>query len=68
MPEWTSFRYEGNDLGLTYTHTASTFKLWAPTAQQVSILIFDDEGHYDANGKVTEHDDGQKRSMTRDPD
>ncbi|WDQ32504.1 type I pullulanase [Paenibacillus marchantiae] len=68
MPEWTSFRYEGNDLGLTYTRTVSTFKLWAPTAQQVSILIFDDEGHYDASGKVTEHDDGQQRSMTRDPD
>ena len=39
MPEWTSFRYEGNDLGLTYTRASSTFKLWAPTAQQVSILV-----------------------------
>ncbi|WP_413373072.1 type I pullulanase [Paenibacillus taichungensis] len=68
MPEWTSFRYEGNDLGLIYTRTASTFKLWAPIAQQVSILIFNDEGRYDASGKVTEYDDGQKRSMTRDPD
>ncbi|QOS80680.1 type I pullulanase [Paenibacillus sp. JNUCC31] len=68
MPEWTSFCYEGNDLGLTYTRAASTFKVWAPTAQQVSILIFENEGNYDASGKVTEHDDGQKRSMTRDPD
>lgn len=68
MPEWTAYRYEGNDLGLAYTRAASTFKLWAPTAQQVSLLIFDDEGRYDASGKVTEHDDGQKRLMTRDPD
>ncbi|WP_440111802.1 type I pullulanase [Paenibacillus sp. QZ-Y1] len=68
MPEWTSFRYEGNDLGLTYTRDASTFKVWAPTAQQVSILIFDNEGNYNDSGKVTAHDDGQEQSMTRDPD
>ena len=41
MPEWTSFRYEGKDLGLTYTRDASAFKLWAPAAVRVDILIFE---------------------------
>ncbi|WP_339236869.1 type I pullulanase [Paenibacillus sp. FSL R5-0517] len=68
MPEWTSFRYEGNDLGLTYTRAASTFKLWAPTAQQVDILIFEDEGHYNEEGKVQEHKGEREHSLTRDAD
>jgi len=68
MPEWTSFRYEGNDLGLTYTRASSTFKLWAPTARQVSIVVFEDEGSYNASGWVTEHDGGQASDMTRDED
>ena len=29
--------YEGNDLGLSYSPTASTFKIWSPTA--VSIML-----------------------------
>ncbi|WP_434756456.1 type I pullulanase [Paenibacillus amylolyticus] len=66
MPEWTSFCYEGNDLGLTYTCAASTFKVWAPTAQLVNILIFENEGEYNALGNVTNHEDGQAYAMTRD--
>ncbi|WP_429349972.1 type I pullulanase [Paenibacillus sp. 4624] len=68
MPEWTSFCYEGNDLGLTYTSVASTFKVWAPTAQLVHILIFENEGEYNDLGEVTYHEDGQAFEMTRDPD
>ncbi|MCG7376310.1 type I pullulanase [Paenibacillus sp. ACRSA] len=68
MPEWTSFRYDGNDLGLTYTRAASFFKLWAPTIQQVSLLLFEGAGIYDAKGKVTEHTDGQEHLMAQDPD
>ncbi|MCM3133554.1 type I pullulanase [Paenibacillus polysaccharolyticus] len=68
MPEWTSFCYEGNDLGLTYTSAASTFKVWAPTAQLVNILVFEYEGEYNDLGEVTQHEDGQAFEMTRDPD
>ncbi|HAX72024.1 MAG TPA: type I pullulanase [Firmicutes bacterium] len=31
--------YEGNDLGVTYTKTASTFKVWSPIATQIKIEI-----------------------------
>ncbi|CAI6078385.1 Glycogen debranching enzyme [Paenibacillus sp. JJ-100] len=68
MPEWTSFRFEGNDLGLTYTRDASAFKLWAPTAVRVDILIFEDEGEYNELGNVVQHDNGQSYAMTRDAD
>ena len=33
--------YEGNDLELTYTPQVSAFRVWAPTATQVKLLIFD---------------------------
>ena len=38
--------YDGTDLELTYTPTASKFKLWAPTADDVKLLLYDngDEG------------------------
>jgi pullulanase len=35
--------YTGNDLGLTYTPAKSVFKLWAPTAEKVQLLIADAE-------------------------
>lgn len=31
------FHYEGNDLGVTYTKQATTFKLWAPLASRVVL-------------------------------
>lgn len=33
------FYYEGDDLGASYTPEATTFKLWAPTAQEVVLMI-----------------------------
>lgn len=33
--------YAGNDLGLTYTNKKSVFKLWAPTAAQVKLKLYD---------------------------
>ncbi len=33
--------YEGNDLELTYTPQASGFRVWAPTATEVKILLYD---------------------------
>lgn len=35
------YYYQQNDLGVTYTKSATTFKLWAPTATDVQIIFFD---------------------------
>jgi len=35
--------YRGNDLGATYAPRASSFRLWAPMASQVQLLLFDSE-------------------------
>lgn len=37
--------YKGEDLGLTYTASASTFKLWAPMATRVLLHIYADGEH-----------------------
>ena len=34
------YTYTGNDLGNTYTNAATKFRVWAPTATKVSLLIF----------------------------
>ncbi len=34
------YTYAGNDLGNTYTNTATKFRVWAPTASKVSLLTF----------------------------
>ncbi len=36
--------YKGNDLGLTYTSSKSTFKVWAPPASAVTLFLYDLEG------------------------
>jgi pullulanase len=33
--------YTGSDLGLTYTNTRSNFRIWAPTAQNAQLLIYE---------------------------
>jgi hypothetical protein len=33
--------YGGKDLGLTYSPKSSLFKLWAPTATQVKLKLYD---------------------------
>ncbi len=37
-----SFVYAGDDLGAAYRPEATTVKLWAPTAKQVRLLLFND--------------------------
>jgi pullulanase len=37
------YLYLGNDLGNTYSQQATTFRLWAPTASDVRLLLFDSE-------------------------
>ena len=47
MPDWYStdefeaqYTYTGNDLGSTWTKEATSFRLWAPTADAVKVLIY----------------------------
>ncbi|UJF31880.1 type I pullulanase [Paenibacillus hexagrammi] len=55
------YYYSGNDLGVTYGAASSTFKLWAPTAQNVTLKLYDTytenkEGGTDA--AMTRSDEG----------
>ena len=39
--DWTTYpEYTKGDLGLTYTPTSSTLRLWAPTAESVTLRIY----------------------------
>ena len=35
-----AFKYDGDDLGATYTKAATTFRVWAPTASDVKLATF----------------------------
>ncbi len=35
------YTYEGDDLGVTYTDEKSVFRLWAPTASEVKLNLYD---------------------------
>ena len=37
------YLYSGSDLGNTYQQEATSFRLWAPTASEVQLLLFDSE-------------------------
>ena len=36
-----AYYYSGDDLGMTYSSSSSTFKLWAPTATKVEVVLYD---------------------------
>lgn len=57
--------YKGNDLGLTYKSNESIFKVWAPTAKEVSVSIYDNAGKYDKSGKVSDNTGGREIKMTK---
>src|SRR4249919_1964842 len=41
-PDFSSYPvYKGTDLGLTYTPTQSSFRIWAPSANEAKLLLFD---------------------------
>ncbi len=48
-----AFPYDGSDLGLTWNGDEPTFTLWAPTAQSVSLLLFDDSSTTTATETVS---------------
>lgn len=35
-----AFKYDGNDLGATYSKASTTFRVWAPTASDVKLATF----------------------------
>lgn len=61
----SKYYYDGNDLGLTYTADTSTFKVWAPTAKKVTLALYDNQGTYNSEGKVTDHTGGREVEMHR---
>lgn len=61
-----TYCYKGNDLGLTYSSGASMFKVWAPTARKVTLVLYENEGQYDSNGYVLNHSDGTEFEMNVD--
>lgn len=58
------YYYNGTDLGLTYSETESTFKVWAPTATEVALSLYEDAGEYDVTGSVVTHEGGTEIVMT----
>jgi pullulanase len=60
--------YEGEDLGCCYAEKGSMFKVWAPTASLVSLVIYIDSGRYNELGQVTEHNEGTEIVMIKDID
>ncbi len=62
-----NFVYNGNDLGYTKAGSASTFKVWAPTAKKVSVALYPTAGTYNTIGEVTSHNTpSQLLTMTYD--
>ena len=61
----SEFVYKVNDLGLSYNRNTSTFKVWAPTAKQVSVALYNEAGTYNNAGIVTDHTDGDETEMTK---
>lgn len=59
------YYYDGNDLGLIYLQESSQFKVWAPTATKLNLVLYDDAGVYNKDGLVTDHTDGEEMPMER---
>ena len=44
------YTYRGNDLGMTYTPQATTFKVWSPVAANVTLQVYDSDTSAAYNG------------------
>ena len=44
--------YDGNDLGFTYTPECTTFKVWAPSAEQVLLKLYTTGSFYEEGAQV----------------
>lgn len=43
-----AFTYDGDDLGVTYTPEKTNFRVWAPTASEVAINFYKEDGDKEA--------------------
>ncbi|WP_019912357.1 type I pullulanase [Paenibacillus sp. HW567] len=57
--------YDGKDLGLTYTTAYSLFKVWAPTAFTVSLVLYETGGNGEAGAGSHFRDSGRIVNMLR---
>lgn len=49
-PEFEAeYTYTGDDLGATWTESATSFRVWAPTAESVSVVLYDSGTDYEKN-------------------
>lgn len=55
-------------LGAVYHSEETAFHVWAPTAPQVTLVLYEDAGVYNEEGKVTDHEGGMEYEMVRTPD
>ncbi|MCE1246685.1 MAG: type I pullulanase [Firmicutes bacterium] len=46
-----NFYYSGNDMGVTFTENKINLRLWAPTARNVSVMIYDSWNSGDESGR-----------------
>lgn len=51
------YTYDGNDLGANYAKDKTVFKVWAPTASEMTLNLYD-------NGEKTEGENVEQISMT----
>ena len=49
-PEFEAeYTYTGDDLGAAWTENATNFRVWAPTAESVSVILYDSGTDYEKN-------------------
>ena len=49
-PEFEAeYTYTGDDLGAAWTENATNFRVWAPTAEAVSVILYDSGTDYEKN-------------------
>ncbi|SCN24518.1 Pullulanase precursor [Clostridium sp. N3C] len=61
----SKFTYSRSDLGVEYKPYESIFRVWAPTATKVSVVLYNDAGQYNEVGLVTNHEGGTEYEMSR---
>jgi pullulanase len=61
------YYYGGSDLGLVYGASESVFKVWAPTAAEMYLALYDDAGAYDGPGEAVSRETSDLRRMGKDP-
>lgn len=47
---WDEYIYYGEDLGATYSKDFTLFKVWAPTQNDIKVIIYDN--HHEEQGKI----------------